>query len=117
MITLGMQSYLMLCVFFDYVESDEPYKIPNLIRGIHRQLNGGAAVVAVQKNPEAKEAFGGAQVFAKASAGFTLEKSTMTFKKAKTWGDGIKFSPEGYSAKYKIRGGINVCRIGSWEAP
>ena len=100
----------------DYVESDEPYKIPHILAGIQRSLKTGVAVVALQKNNGNEYAYGGYETIAKPAVFCALENSTCKVVKAKNWASD-HINPNGFQAKFKIYAGINLSRVGGWEAP
>ena len=101
--------------FIDYVESDEPYKIPSILAGIQSKIRGGIAIVALQKNKGIEHAYGGYQTIAKPALFCSLENSMCKIVKAKNWAG--KINPSGFSINFKIRDGINIVRVGHWEAP
>ncbi len=102
--------------FIDYVEAadGEFFKIPSILSGIQRKLQGGLAFVALQKNPGNDNAIGGVQTKAKPSVFSTIENSIFKIVKAKNWS---RTNPNGFTAKFKIYNGINISRVGKWEAP
>lgn len=102
--------------FIDYVEPPEGeyFKVPSLLSSIQRKLNQGIAIVALQKNPGTSYGVGGYQTKAKPSIFFTLENNICKVEKAKNFN---KINPNGYTAKFKIYDGINLSRVGNWQAP
>ncbi len=103
--------------FIDYVEPPEGgeyYMIPLILSAIQRKLNDGIAFVAIQKNPGVAHGMGGFQTKSKPSLFCTLENNVCCIEKAKNFD---KINPNGYKAKFKIFDGINLSRIGNFEAP
>jgi len=102
--------------FIDYVETKEPYDIPNILRDIQRKLRKGVAVVALQKNKGQPFAVGGLQTTAKASVFIIIDPefpyAEMRVIKAKNY---KMINPHGFMMKFKIVDGINLRPAGIWE--
>ena len=85
--------------YLDANEQGEYYKIAPYIKGIHKKLRTGLAVIALQKPPGRLDAFGGANIRGVATLYLSIEKGRLEVVKAKDW---VKENPNGNKYSFEI---------------
>lgn len=88
--------------YLDANEQGEYYKIAPYIKGIHKKLRNGVAVIALQKPPGRSDAFGGANIRGVASLYVAIDKGKLEVVKAKDW---TKDNPNGKKYSFEITHG------------
>lgn len=85
--------------YLDANEQGEYYKIAPYIKGIHRRLRNGVAIIALQKPPGRPDAFGGANIRGVATLYLSIDKNKLEVVKAKDW---INENPNGKKYSFEI---------------
>lgn len=87
----------------DYIEAEEAWRIPNIMRQIHSKLNGGIAIVALQKNYGKKRltGIGGDQTAAKPTLYLSMDRGWMKILKCKSF-DPALINPNGMECEYSL---------------
>ena len=106
--------------FIDWLESEEAWRIPARLSDIQRKIEDGIAVVALQKNPYQKTAWGGPQTLNKSSLALLLDFEDedlpntgvqMTIVKCKA---PKEVNPYMWSMTYHTNNGINLIQDCDW---
>ena len=85
--------------YLDANEQGEYYKLAPYIKGIHKKLRNGLAVIALQKPPGRDDAFGGSNIRGVAALYLSIDKGRITVVKAKDW---IIENPNGNKYGFEI---------------
>jgi len=98
--------------FIDYLDANEQgeyYKIAPYIKGIHKKLEKGIVVIALQKPPGRLDAFGGSNIRGVAALYLSIDKGKLEVVKAKDW---INENPNGRKYNFDIEHhGSMFCKI------
>jgi hypothetical protein len=102
--------------FIDYIEmADEFYKIGGYLTEIHNRLDGGIAVVALQKNPGTDVARGGFGSLEKPRLYISIDPGRMKIVKAKNWKG--KTNPNKLEMSFKLHNGTEFQQTSAWLRP
>jgi len=85
--------------YLDANEQGEYYKIAPYLKGVHRKLRNGIAVVALQKPPGRLDAFGGSNIRGVAALYLSIDKGKLEVVKAKDW---VTENPNGRKYSFEI---------------
>ena len=85
--------------YLDANEQGEYYKIAPYLKGLHRKLRNGIAVVALQKPPGRSDAFGGTNIRGVAALYLAIDKGRLEVIKAKDW---VNENPNGRKYSFDI---------------
>lgn len=101
----------------DFLEVyDDFYRVGQYLSEIHKRLQGGIAIVALQKNAGREEGLGGARGLEKPRLYLSLSNEddhhTMLIKKAKNWK--TETNPNRLRTDYKIINGCDLRPIRKW---
>jgi hypothetical protein len=95
--------------YLDANEQGEYYKLAPYIKGIHKKLKNGLAVIALQKPPGREDAFGGTNIRGVAALYLSIDKGQLTVVKAKDW---VNTNPNGKKYSFEItKSGSQFCNI------
>ena len=99
----------------DYMElSGDFYMVAEYLRQIHDKLDGGIAIVALQKDPKAPQGRGGTFGLEKPRLYLNMDSGKTVIKKAKNWTHPEQ-NPNGLTLNYKIVGGCKFIITNDWH--
>jgi len=99
----------------DYMElSGDFFVVADHMRQIHDKLEGGIAIIALQKKRGAELGRGGDFGLEKPRLYLSMDKGKLTIQKAKNWTDSA-FNPNGLIAKFKIVAGCKFIVTEDWH--
>jgi len=99
---------------FDFLEiEDNFYKVGAELNRIWRKLNGGIAVVAIQKNPGSSMGLGGRFSLDKPKLYLALSRGVAKIVKLKAWK--TNYNPNGMITQFNIINGCLLRMIGDWQ--
>jgi hypothetical protein len=85
----------------DFLEChDEFYKMGGYIKDIHRRLEGGIAVIAIQKNPNQEDPIGGRRSTEKSRLHLALSNGKLRIVVGKNWAS--ETNPNGLAIRFKL---------------
>ena len=100
--------------YIDFLEvHDEFYKMGGYIKAIHDRLDGGIAVIAIQKNPGSDTGMGGYRSMEVTRLALALDFQRVKITKAKNFV--TKDNPNGWSKSFKMTGGCNITYNDGWD--
>jgi hypothetical protein len=104
------------CVnIIDYMElSGDFYMVAEYLRQIHDKLDGGIAIVALQKDPKAPQGRGGTFGLEKPRLYLNMDSGQILIRKAKNWTHPEQ-NPNGLILNYKIVGGCKFIITNDWH--
>jgi len=92
----------------DFYEShDDFYKVAGGLKAIHGRLNGGIAIICLQKNPQNDTGLGGYRTLEVCRIALALDKGKAKIVVAKNFKDPEK-NPVGWVCNYKLVGGLQI---------
>lgn len=98
----------------DFLEvHDEFYIIGQKIKQIHDRLQGGIAVIAIQKNPGSDTGLGGYRTMEVARLALSIDYGSVKVTKAKNFRK-PDFNPNGLYRKFNIIDGCELVAKGGW---
>ena len=99
----------------DYLEvSKDFFEVGGLMTEIFNALDGGVAVVAIQKPKGRETGIGGERTLDKARLYLSISSGVMTIVKGKIWASDI-VNPNGMYIQFKLGGGANFKTEGPWK--
>lgn len=101
----------------DYLEIyNEFYSISGKINDIHNALDGGIAIICLQKNPNSELGLGGTRTIEKPRLALALDANILKVIKAKNWKNGI--NPNSKEINFKLVDGIKIIEDrNGWTQP
>jgi len=103
---INIIDYLELCGDF--------YMIAEYLKQIHDKLNDGIAIVALQKDPKARQGRGGTFGLEKPRLYLNMDAGKVQIRKAKNWTHPEQ-NPNGLALNYKIIGGCKFVITENWH--
>jgi len=99
----------------DYLEvSKDFFEVGGLLTEIFNALDGGVAVVAIQKPRGRETGIGGERTLDKARLYLSISSGVLTIVKGKIWAADI-INPNGMYIQFKLGGGANFKTEGPWK--
>jgi len=104
------------CVnIIDYLEmSDNFWQVADYLKQIHDKLDGGIAIVALQKDPKAAQGRGGTFGLEKPRLYLNMDAGKILIRKAKNWTHPEQ-NPNGLVLNFKLVGGCNFHITNDWH--
>jgi hypothetical protein len=103
--------------YLDEGSDQEAYKMSMRLRIIADKLQGGVALVCIQKDPNKVFGFGGSGTLNRSRLYMTItHQNYLTLVKAKIWRQDTT-NPNGMKRRFKIIGGSAYIQDGEWEKP
>ncbi len=97
----------------DFLEiHDNFWKVGEMIKNIHDNLNGAIAIIALQKNPNSEVGLGGFRTLEKPRLALAVDSGILKIVKAKNWK--TLANPNGMEKPFKIVQGIKLIDDGPW---
>jgi hypothetical protein len=97
----------------DFLEIHENfYEIGGRLSEIHKKLDKGIAIVALQKNPGQDVGLGGYRTLEKPRLALAMSPGTLKIVKAKNWK--TDQNPNGLQRKFKLAAGCKLFADGQW---
>ncbi|MDC0336270.1 hypothetical protein OAN24_05190 [Pseudodesulfovibrio sp.] len=98
----------------DFLEvSEDFYKVGGMIKAIHDNLDGGIAVIALQKNRGTDLGLGGGRSLEKPRLYLSMEPGKVRIVKGKNWA--TDRNPNGLEMRFKIVNGCELLPQGQWQ--
>ncbi len=98
----------------DYLElHDNFFLIAKHLSDIHKKLQDGIAIVAIQKNPGTDTGLGGFRGMEKPRLYLSMSKGRLRITKAKNWA--TQNNPNGLEVNFKIIEGCRLIKQGDWH--
>jgi len=99
----------------DYLEvSKDFFEVGGMLTNIFNSLDGGVAVVAIQKPRGRETGIGGERTLDKARLYLSISSGILTIVKGKIWASDI-INPNGMYINFKLGGGANFKTEGPWK--
>ena len=99
----------------DYLEiSDNFYMVAEYLKQIHDKLDGGIAIVALQKDPKADQGRGGTFGLEKPRLYLNMDAGIIKIRKAKNWTHPEQ-NPNGLVLNYKLVAGCKFIVTNNWH--
>jgi hypothetical protein len=99
----------------DYMEiSENFYMVAEYLKQIHDKLDGGIAIVALQKDPKADQGRGGTFGLEKPRLYLNMDAGKIKIRKAKNWTHPEQ-NPNGLVLNYKLVGGCKFIVTSTWH--
>lgn len=99
----------------DFLEvHDEFYMVGRRIKEIHDRLEGGVAIIGLQKNPGSDTGLGGYRSLEVARLAIAIDKGTVKVSKAKNFAR-PDINPNGFIKNFKIVNGCQIIDKHRWQ--